>query len=53
MWIYPVDMNRANEFGQTFKKDDRENVTLNDNEEEAKYETELPKGIKKRKSKPE
>ena len=33
MWIYPVDMKRANEFGQTFEKEkvDKEEEDKKDN----------------------
>ena len=46
MWIYPVDMNRINEFGQTFKKEkvaetyeENENDTMTSNEKETTIQT--------------
>lgn len=34
MWIYPVDMKRANEFGQTFEKEEKEEITKSENEKD-------------------
>lgn len=43
MWIYPVDMKRANEFGQVFEKEkieSEESVKLDKNEEVETDQTE-------------
>lgn len=50
MWIYPVDMKRANEFGQVFEKekDDKKEEFKSDEGEESTTETSQVKkrGIK-------
>lgn len=50
MWVYPVDMKRANEFGQVFTTEPNDSKDSDKSEDENEIETNVDLGARQRKA---